>query len=239
MSRDSFVFYSSFALAANTLGDKARLKLYDSVVKLGLCCAENETELNQVCADIESSLIQNRNVFAQFLLIKPQIISNFKKFINGSKGKEYGALGGAPKGNKNATKNNPKTTPNVNVNDNVNDNVNVNIKIKEKSKNDFSDEFEQWWVKYPNKKSKQDALKVFSKILSTKKATFEELMNGLNAYNDDCKAKNTEAHYIKHPSTWLNQGCWADEYNTVKKNRWSANDEDNAKWEALFAKGEN
>jgi hypothetical protein len=64
-------------------------------------------------------------------------------------------------------------------------------------------------------------------------------MSGLDAYNDDCKAKNTEPHYIKHPSTWLNQGCWADEYGTPKKNRWSANDADNAKWEALFARGEN
>ena len=132
MSRDSFVFYSSFAQAANTLGDKARLKLYDSVVKLGLCCAESETELNQLCTEIETSLAQNRNVLAQFLLIKPQIISNFKKFINGTKGKEYGVLGGAPKGNKNASKNNPKTTPNDNVN--VNDNVNDNVIIKQKKK---------------------------------------------------------------------------------------------------------
>ena len=134
MSRDSFVFYSSFAQAANTLGDKARLKLYDSVVKLGLCCAESETELNQLCTEIETSLAQNRNVLAQFLLIKPQIISNFKKFINGTKGKEYGVLGGAPKGNKNASKNNPKTTPNDNVNVNVNDNDNVNVIIKQKKK---------------------------------------------------------------------------------------------------------
>ena len=123
---DSFVFYESFAEAAATLGDKARLKLYDAVVKLGLSCAEDETTLNQVCADIESSLAQSRNVFAQFLLIKPQILANFKRKLNGRKGAEFGALGGAPKGNTNATKNNPKTTPNVNVNVNVNDNVNGN-----------------------------------------------------------------------------------------------------------------
>ena len=105
--RDSFVFYSSFAQAANMLGDKARLKLYDAVVKLGLCCAENVTELEQTCYEIETNLAQNRNAFAQFLLIKPQIIANFTKYINGSKGKEYGHLGGAPKGNQNASKNNP------------------------------------------------------------------------------------------------------------------------------------
>ena len=128
--RDSFVFYSSFAQAASTLGDKARLKLYDSVIKLGLSCAENVTELEQVCDDIESSLAQNRNVFAQFLLIKPQIISNFTRYLNGSKGAKYGGLGGAPKGNKNASKNNHETTPNENVNVNVNENVNVLKKEK-------------------------------------------------------------------------------------------------------------
>lgn len=121
---DSFVFYESFAQAASTLGDKARLKLYDAVVKLGLSCAEDEPTLNQVCADIESSLAQNRNVFAQFLLIKPQILANFKRKINGRKGAEFGVFGGAPIGNKNASKNNPKTTPNVNANVNVNgDNI--------------------------------------------------------------------------------------------------------------------
>lgn len=129
--RDSFVFYSSFAQAANMLGDKARLKLYDAVVKLGLCCAENVSELEQTCNEIESKLVQNRNAFAQFLLIKPQIIANFTRYINGRKGAEYGRLGGAPVGNRNAAKNNPETTPNVNVNVNVNDNKKKEI-IKEK-----------------------------------------------------------------------------------------------------------
>lgn len=134
--RDSFVFYSSFAQAANMLGDKARLKLYDAVVKLGLCCAENVTELEQVCNEIETNLAQNRNAFAQFLLIKPQIIANFTRYINGSKGAKYGALGGAPLGNKNAAKNNPKTTPNENVNENVNENNKEknNLKVIQKEK---------------------------------------------------------------------------------------------------------
>lgn len=124
MSRESFVFYSSFAQAANMLGDKARLKLYDAVVKLGLCCAKDVTELEQVCAEIESNLVQNRNAFAQFLLIKPQIIANFTRYINGSKGRkygelgaEYGKLGGRPRKN-------DKNPPNENVNVNVNDNDN-------------------------------------------------------------------------------------------------------------------
>ena len=124
--RESFVFYQSFASAAATLGNKARLMLYDAVVELGLSCAESVTELEQVCTKIESKLVRNRNVFAQFLLIKPQIFANFKRYLNGLKGKEFGALGGAPVGNKNACRQMDKTTPNENVNVNVNENINVN-----------------------------------------------------------------------------------------------------------------
>lgn len=162
--RDSFVFYSSFAQAASMLGDKARLKLYDAVVNLGLCCAENVTELEQTCSEIESKLVQNRNAFAQFLLIKPQIIANFTKYINGSKGAKYGALGGAPIGNKNAVKNNPKTTPNVNENENVNENDNKK-EIKKKDSADAPNkqyafegkiiklkqkDFDAWKLAYPD-----------------------------------------------------------------------------------------
>ena len=55
-----------------------------------------------------------------FLLIKPQIFANYKKYFNGLKGKDYGQLGG--KYGKLGGR--PKNPPNVN--DNVNDNVNGN-----------------------------------------------------------------------------------------------------------------
>jgi len=109
--RENFIFYANYALAASTLGDKARLKLYDAIVKLGLTCVENVTELERLCSEIESNLEQNRNVFAQFLLIKKQILTSLKNQINGAKGKEYGRLGGAPDGNKNAVKKQPPKQP--------------------------------------------------------------------------------------------------------------------------------
>ena len=133
--RDSFIFYRSFYDAAQLLGDKARLKLYDSIMELALCCSENVSDLERVCDEVETKLARNRNVFAQFLLIKPQIFSNFERFINGRKGAESGHLGGAPKGNKNASKNNPKTTPNVN--DNVNVNVNEEYNLTQEDKSSF------------------------------------------------------------------------------------------------------
>lgn len=111
MQRESFLFYRSFYNAIRLLGDKSRLKLYDSVMKLNFECDENVSNLEQLCTEIETKLKQNRTIYAQFLLIKPQIIANLIRYKNGCKGAEYGLLGGAPKGNKNACKNNPKTTP--------------------------------------------------------------------------------------------------------------------------------
>lgn len=95
-----------------------------------------------------------------FLLIKPQLDANNRKFVNWTKWGKYWHLWGAPEWNSNAVKtweniskqpqnnpkttpnqpqNNPKTTPNVNVNvnvnDNVNDNVNVNVNENEKETN--------------------------------------------------------------------------------------------------------
>lgn len=135
--------------------------------------------------------------------------------------------GGAPIGNNNrcSTVEKNKTTVHQPLSENIKHKTENNNKSdvhqidieevvpkKVKPQTDFSAEFEQWWGKYPNKKSKQDALKSFNRVMKEKRATFDELMRGLEAYSNDCKVKNTEAHYIKHPSTWLNQGCWADEY---------------------------
>ena len=134
--------------------------------------------------------------------------------------------GGAPIGNNNrcSTVEKNKSTVHQPLSENIKQKTENNISDghqidleeaiaeKKKSKPDYSNEFNTWWEKYPNKKSKQDAQKAFVRVLEKKQATFDELMQGLEAYSNDCKAKNTEIHYIKHPSTWLNQGCWADEY---------------------------
>lgn len=118
-------------------------------------------------------------------------------------------------------------------------NLNKNNKKEKINKKEILQKFDTWWIEYPNKKSKQDALKVFEKIIVEGRVGFDELLAGAKAYAEVCRRENTDQHYIKHPSTWLNQGCWADEYSPPKeKNRWSEDDEDNAKWEAFFAKGQ-
>lgn len=82
-------------------------------------------------------------------------------------------------------------------------------KLKEKEPT-IEDLFLIFYEKYPNKKSKQKALLSFNKAL--KITTFEKIMHGLDNYIKDIEQKKTEKKYIKHPTTWLNQGCWEDEY---------------------------
>lgn len=44
------------------------------------------------------------------------------------------------------------------------------------------------------------------KLLTAKRVSFDELLAGAKAYAEHCRQEKTDPHYIKHPSTWLNQG---------------------------------
>ena len=91
---------------------------------------------------------------------------------------------------------------------------------KKINKKVFSKEFEKWWDEVPRKISKDDAFRKFNTILAGNIATFDELMEGIKRYTEHCKATQTEERFIKHPSTWLNQGCWKDEYTEKKPLDW-------------------
>ena len=99
--KDSFVFYRSFFEAIKDLDDKKRLKMFDSITKFALENEENDN-LNGICKQL-------------FVLIKPQIIANNKRFENGKKG------GRPPKEKTNGFL---EKKPNENVNENVNENFN-------------------------------------------------------------------------------------------------------------------
>lgn len=199
--RDSFVFYRSYAQSVEGLPDKDRLAVFDAIIKKSLDFEELELEGIQ------------KNLFA---LIRPQIEANNKKYVNGCKGANYGGLGGAPVGNNNAKKqpqNNPKITPN--------ENVNVNEECKCINEHVYIQEFPNWYSAYPNKKSMEKAKQAFIKIRSGG-ATLEELTNGLNSYIKHINQNNTQKQYIKHPATWLNQGCWKDEYEVKEEAAYNA-----------------
>lgn len=124
---DSMIFYRSFFEAIAGLDVNTKAEVYDAIFDYGL---------NGVERDL-SSISK-----AIFTLVKPQIDANNKRKengrINGTKGAEYGKLGGRPKKNvETETDKKPLETPtkpiddeikpsNVNANANVNANVNVN-----------------------------------------------------------------------------------------------------------------
>lgn len=89
------------------------------------------------------------------------------------------------------------------------------------NKNDKNDKnnicafFSEFYMAYPKKKSKQAAERAFNTAI--KKVSFEKIMQGLKAYKEDIKKKQTQEQYIKYPATWLNQECWDDDYTTTNK----------------------
>lgn len=113
MCRDSFIFYRSFYEAINDLPEKNQLKVYKAICEMSLNF--KEIELSGLSSTI-------------FKLIKPQLDANNKRYKNGLKGKEYGALGGRPTKPQNKPQNKPQQNPNKtpNNNDNENDNENDN-----------------------------------------------------------------------------------------------------------------
>lgn len=132
MERDSFVFYKSFYEAIKNLPTKNKVKIYQAIIEFALTGSE-PTYLK----GIEISI---------FLLIKPQILANNKKYENGCKGgrppKNEKSIDNykenltkvKPKQNQTITKLKPNDNVNVNVNDNDNENDNVNGNGNEKGK---------------------------------------------------------------------------------------------------------
>lgn len=86
----------------------------------------------------------------------------------------------------------------------------------EQNANVLKDEFEQLWKKYPNKKGKKDALKHFTRYRK-KGIELKTIEDGLDKYINYINQNNIKTQYIKHGSTWFNEECWNDEYETKKK----------------------
>ena len=207
--RDSFIFYNSFFEALCELSPDVRLNVYDAVANYAL--TGEQQELTGIAK-------------AVFLLIKPQIDANNKRYEDGCKGGEFGKSGGRPAKNKNAknpsgvieeqTQKTPvglsTKTPNENENenDNVNDNDNVVVeeeKIveieKQKNLDDYYGEYKNVYLT----KKQYDTL--YACILD--KAILGNLINelseaiarGKNNYKP-YNAMNPDKHFADLKAFW-------------------------------------
>lgn len=70
--REGFIFYRSFALAAETLKKSEKLLFYEHIIKYALNGEEPDPD--------------HRASYSMFLLVKPQLDANFRRYENGVKG---------------------------------------------------------------------------------------------------------------------------------------------------------
>jgi len=119
--RDSFIFYRSFFEAVKYLDKEAQADCFNAICQYVL--DEKEIELEG-------------SAKALFILMKPQLDANNRRYDNGCKGGRKKSEE-EPKENQNETKTEPnlnqnrtKLEPNENENENVNDNANENEEIK-------------------------------------------------------------------------------------------------------------
>ena len=174
--RESVVFYRSFYEAIRRLPAEQFKASALAILEYGLDGKEPETD------GIERTV---------FCMAKPQIDANNRRYENGTKG-------GRPK-----TKNNQTETK-----DNINETKpepkekeKVKENVKEKD-NTYSCAFEALWAAYPRKKEKANAYKCYKARLADGFSE-DELMTAVKRYADECKARRTEARYIKLGATFL------------------------------------
>lgn len=80
-----------------------------------------------------------------------------------------------------------------------------------------SDYQEQFWRLYPRRVEKKSAMAKLDALRKSGTVQFDELMAAVSRYS--AAVSGTEIQYIKHPTTWLNKGCWDDDIAAIKSNR--------------------
>jgi biotin operon repressor len=81
-------------------------------------------------------------------------------------------------------------------------------RINKQAKPDIDASFQEFWAAYPKRVAKEAARKAFAAALKGGVEP-EVLIAGAARYA--AERAGQEARYTKHPATWLNGGCWADE----------------------------
>jgi len=80
---------------------------------------------------------------------------------------------------------------------------NIILTIKEPSLKSDLDSFDTFWLLYPKKVAKADALKAWKQVL--KKKTADEMIGLTKAYSE---SKLPDITYIPYPASWLNKGLY-------------------------------
>lgn len=77
----------------------------------------------------------------------------------------------------------------------------------------MDDEFEQFWMAYPKRVGKKDALKAWK--AAKDKPPLTDILLALKHAKEGEQWMRDGGQFIPHPSTWLNKGRWADDAQPV------------------------
>lgn len=128
MQRESLIIYRSFYEAIKELPSQNQAEIWGAICELGF--NNNLVELQGISKTV-------------FILVKPQIEANYKKYLNGLK----------PKNKQSVSDKKAKTKQSVskqqgNVNENVNENVNNTVNGIEQKRDEFKKLLEPFKEKY-------------------------------------------------------------------------------------------
>ncbi len=73
----------------------------------------------------------------------------------------------------------------------------------------YTKEFLMFWDAYPKKKEKKKAFAAWKKAKD--KPDIEIIIRAIKSQKQSAQWRKENGQYIKHPTTWLNGGCWDDE----------------------------
>ena len=82
---------------------------------------------------------------------------------------------------------------------------------KEKRKKEYIGDFEEFWELYGMKKDRAKCEVKYKRHIEDG-ITHKAIMEGLRAYQAECRKNDTAKEFIKRPLTWLNGKNWNDEY---------------------------
>lgn len=83
------------------------------------------------------------------------------------------------------------------------------IEIEKENDKPSVSPFDLFWEAYPKKVGKADAEKAFDKAIS--KTTLDAMLKAIADQKQSRQWTEDGGRFIPNPSTWLNQGRWADE----------------------------
>lgn len=82
--------------------------------------------------------------------------------------------------------------------------------------------FDEFWAAYPRKAGKGSAKKAWLKIAPTQEL-FQKIMGAVEAAKKCDQWRKDNGQYIPHPTTWLNQERWDDDYGPAGQNEQQGN----------------